>query len=119
MVLVQEAVDQGARLRETCSTVGLSIRTWQRWKGSADDRRPTAQRPAPRNKLSAEEERQVLAACHEPRFASLPPAQIVPRLADEGTFIASESTFYRVLRRAGEVNRRGRQRTPVNKPQST
>ncbi|WP_440864286.1 hypothetical protein [Symbiopectobacterium purcellii] len=49
----------------------------------------------------------MLAICHEPRFASLPPSQIVPVLADEKRYIASESTFYRVLRRAGETTHRG------------
>ncbi|KAB8308346.1 IS3 family transposase [Erwinia endophytica] len=49
--------------------------------------------------------------CHQPAYASLPPSQIVPRLADEGRYLASESSFYRVLRRHGEAHRRGRQRT--------
>jgi hypothetical protein len=43
-----------------------------------------------------------------PRFAETPPARIVPALADEGTYIASEASFYRVLRVAGQMNRRGR-----------
>ncbi|EOG3074246.1 helix-turn-helix domain-containing protein [Salmonella enterica] len=76
-------------------------------------------RPAPKNRLSAEEEQQVLAICHEPRFASLPPSQIVPVLADEKRYIASESTFYRVLRRSGETTHRGRQKAPRSKPLST
>jgi putative transposase len=36
------------------------------------------------------------------RFGSLPPSQIVPLLADEGRYLASESSFYRVLRQAGQ-----------------
>ena len=119
MTMVQEAVAAGARVSEACRCVGLSERTLQRWGKGADDRRPTAARPTPKNKLSAEEEQQVLAICHEPRFASLPPAQIVPLLADEKRYIASESTFYRVLRRAGETTHRGRQKAPQSKPLST
>lgn len=119
MAMVKEAVDAGARVSKACCNVGLSERTLQRWKQAPDDRRATTPRPVPKNKLSAEEERQVLAICHEPRFASMPPAQIVPHLADEGRYIASESTFYRVLRRAGEMARRGRQRKPRSKPIST
>lgn len=46
--------------------------------------------------------------CNEPTFASLPPSQIVPRLADRGVYIASESTFYRVLREADQLHHRGR-----------
>ncbi len=119
MTLVQEAALAGARQHEACQGAGISERTLQRWKQSPDDRRPTAPRPIPKNKLSAEEEQQVLAICHEPRFASLPPAQIVPHLVDEGRYIASEATFYRVLRRSGEVTHRGRQQAPQCKPLST
>lgn len=61
----------------------------------------------------------MLAICHEPRFASLPPSQVVPLLADEKCYIASESTFYRVLRRAGETTHRGRQMVPQSRPLST
>lgn len=119
MNMVQEAVKSGARLSEACRCVGLSERTLQRWSLSEDDRRAATPRPVPANKLSEEEERQILAVCHEPRFASLLPAQIVPQLADENRYIASESTFYRVLRRAGETTRRGRQRVPQRRPLST
>lgn len=119
MLLVHEAVDCGASLIKACQRVGLSQRTLQRWRTVSDDRRATSPRPVPKNKLSAEEVQQVLAVCHEPRFASLPPAQIVPQLADEGRYIASESTFYRVLRDAGEMSRRGRQKAPKSKRLST
>lgn len=66
----------------------------------------------PANQLSAEERAAVLALCHEPPYASLPPGQIVPRLADEGQYLASEATFYRILREAEEQHPRGRARAP-------
>jgi putative transposase len=119
MTMLEEAVVSGVRQSDACQCVGISERTLQRWRKSPDDRRPTASRPVPKNKLSAEEVQQVLSICHEPRFASLPPAQIVPALADEGRYIASESTFYRVLRRSSEVTHRGRQQAPQSKPLST
>jgi transposase InsO family protein len=50
--------------------------------------------------------------CHQPQYASLPPGQIVPRLADQGCYIASESSFYRILHAAGEQHHRGRSRKP-------
>jgi transposase InsO family protein len=50
----------------------------------------------------------MMAICHEPRFADVPPSQMVPRLADEGTYLASEASFYRVLRAANEQQHRGR-----------
>lgn len=73
------------------------------------DRRPEVSRSEPFNRLSQEEETRIRDICHEPEYASLPPSQIVPRLADKGIYLASESSFYRVLRRSGEVHRRGRQ----------
>jgi putative transposase len=73
----------------------------------------------PYNRLSVNEEAQIRDICHRPEYASLPPSQIVPRLADKGLYLASESTFYRVLRRYGEVHRRGRQLRPQRVPAPT
>lgn len=115
VALITEAQRAGARLAAACAELGLDLRTYQRWTREAVlkvDGRPGAVRPAPANKLSATEQAAVLAICHEPRYASLPPGQIVPRLADEGTYIASESSFYRLLRQADEQHHRGRARTP-------
>jgi putative transposase len=57
---------------------------------------------------------------NEPRFADTPPARIVPTLADEGIYIASESSFYRVLRAHGQMNRRGRAQPPrTSRPPTT
>jgi transposase InsO family protein len=39
----------------------------------------------------------------------------VPKLADEGIYIASESSFYRVLKSAKQLTRRGKQRIPTHK----
>ena len=50
---------------------------------------------------------------NEPRFASVPPARIVPMLADEGIYLASESSFARVLRNAGQNAHRGRAKAPT------
>ena len=105
---INEAVAAGARRAVACREVELSVRTWQRWQTAPEDRRSTAIRPTPANRLSVEEEQQIRAVCHHPGYASLPPSQIVPRLADKGVYLASESTFYRVLRRHGEVHHRGR-----------
>lgn len=106
---INEAVASGTRLAIACREVNLSLRTWRRWQRSSRDRRQDAVRPASPNKLSAEEENRIRDICHEPEYASLPPSQIVPRLADKGLYLASESTFYRILRRSGEVHGRGRQ----------
>jgi putative transposase len=113
--LIEEARAGGARLGPACKALGITARTYQRWTcGSqiACDRRPDALRPEPKNKLSEEERECVLAICHKPEYASLPPGQIVPSLADKGVYIASEATFYRVLHAVGEQHHRGRSSKP-------
>jgi transposase InsO family protein len=113
--LIQQARLSGARLPPACIELGIDVRTYQRWTRGGKlngDARPDALRPLPANQLSAAERAQVLAVCHAPAYASLPPGQIVPRLADQGQYIASESSFYRILRAASEHHRRGRCRSP-------
>lgn len=80
--------------------------------GGDVDRRTTVERAAPGNKLSEAERRRIIEISNDPQFASLPPSQIVPKLADQGEYIASESSFYRVLKSVGQLHRRGRARGP-------
>lgn len=113
VTLIQDAPQSGARLALACAELGITLRTYQRWTqagAGTSDARPVAQRPVPANTLSAEERGRILTICHQPDYARLPPGQIVPRLADQGEYIASESSFYRVLRAADEQHHRGRQR---------
>jgi hypothetical protein len=111
-----EAREAGARLGPACEIAGINVRTLQRWTNEADqikaDARPTAIRSMPANALSAEERAEVLAIANEDRFAALSPAQIVPALADEGRYVASESTFHRILRAEGQNTHRGRAKEP-------
>ncbi len=113
---IDAAHSAGARLRPACETAGIDARTLQRWKAeeglTAGDGRPQAVRPTPGHALSPEERAALLAVANEPRFASVPPARIVPMLADEGVYIASESSFARVLRAQGQLQHRGRARAP-------
>jgi putative transposase len=117
---IEEARVAGARLAPACALAGIDPRTAQRWQGDSrarGDRRPDAERPTPSHALTAAERARIIAVANEPRFAETPPARIVPALADEGTDIASESSFHRVLRVAGQMNRRGRARP--SRPPST
>ena len=113
---IHEAHRSGARLRLACETAGIDIRTLQRWNAgtglATGDGRPQAVRPVPSHALTDAEREQVLRMANEPRFADLPPARIVPMLADEGVYVASESTFARVLRDHGQAARRGRAKAP-------
>lgn len=119
---IRTARAQGARLVPACEVVGISLRTYRRWTEGSEvkaDGRPSAVRPPPVQRLSEVERGEVLRVCSEPRFASLPPSQIVPRLADEGVYLASESSFYRVLHAAGQQQHRGRAEAPSRKAPSS
>ena len=113
---IDTAHKAGARLYKACEVAGIDVRTLQRWQANdglvAGDLRPTAQRPTPAHALSPDERLQVLQVANEARFADVPPARIVPILADEGVYVASESTFSRVLRDAGQAAHRGRAKAP-------
>ena len=110
--LVEEAQAAGARLRAACDVVGVAARTLQRWRrvGGGDDGRH-GPKTAPANKLSESERQKVLTTANSPEFRNLSPKQIVPKLADKGEYVGSESTFYRLLREAGQMAHRGRGRT--------
>ena len=113
---IHTAHTAGARLKLACETAGIELRTLQRWKAAdglvSGDRRPQAVRATPKHALSEAERAHLLAVANEPRFASVPPARIVPMLADEGIYLASESTFSRVLREQGQTAHRGRAKAP-------
>jgi transposase InsO family protein len=114
--LIDEAVASGARLQPACEVLGLSVRTIGRWReqGGGDDRRD-GPKSTPANKLSPAEQREILNVANSPKFRDLSPNQIVPRLADEGTYIGSESTFYRLLREHQLLAHRQPSRPPTSR----
>jgi putative transposase len=102
LTLIREACAAGAKLESACAQIGLSARTVQRWQrpeGREGDRRVAGlhERWEPTNKLSETEREAAMAVLNGDEFKNLPPSQIVPRLADQGRYIASESTLYRLL----------------------
>lgn len=111
----------GARAAPARVVLGPTPRTLPRWQVLAGsdsglvDRRTCAPR-MPINRLSPEEQETILTVCNEPAYRRLPPTQIVPRLADQGAHLASESSFYRVLRAHDQVHRRGREAAPRQAP---
>jgi putative transposase len=114
---VEEGLAQGARLESVCERLGVSARTVQRWGQpvAAEDRR-CGPRTSPANKLTDTERRRILAVADSAEFRELSPKQIVPRLADQGTYVASESSFYRVLRAEEQMAHRGRAKAPTKRP---
>jgi putative transposase len=116
--LIDEAIAAGARLKPAAAVIGLSARNIIRWKQSPDgqDRRMGAKK-TPANKLSDLERRQVVDAANSAQFRDLSPKQVVPALADQGVYIASESSFYRILRENKMMAHRHSSNPPVfNRP---
>jgi len=117
---IDTAREAGARLALACDIAGIDERTFQRWKAGEGllrgDGRPLAERLTPAHALTESERAAIIALANEPRYAELPPARIVPALADEGRYIASESTFYRVLRDHRQLRHRSRAQAPTTAP---
>lgn len=113
--LVNEAVEAGARREVACEVIGLCARTLERWRGGKLEDERRGPKSAPANKLTAEERAEVLAIVNAPRFRDLSPNQIVPLLADEKRYVASESTMYRILREEELLKHRGPMKAPVRR----
>ena len=111
--MVDEAIASGARLKEACGIIDIDPRTLQRWRrqGIGEDRRAGPKSP-PQNKLSPRERKKVLDTANKPEYRNLSPKQIVPILADQGTYLASESTFYRILHEAKQMKHRAASHPP-------
>ena len=90
----------------TCAALGVARATYYRRRRPCCDR---PRRPASPRALSAEERAAVLTVLHEPRFVDLPPAEIYATLLDEGRYLCSERTMYRVLAGHQEVRERRNQ----------
>ena len=105
----------GARQKHACEIIGITPRTFQYWLilGLTDRRQTVKKEPV--NSLSEQEREEVLAVCNSEEFRNQTPKQIVPALADRGIFIASESSFYRILRQANQLQHRGHSAKPVVK----
>lgn len=113
----------GARQEKVAQELALSTRTLRRWRDEQgqvlQDKRPIAVRPEPKNKLSTVERLEVIEVCNQVEYVSLPPSQIVPRLADKGLYLASESTFYRILKAEGQQHHRGKSKAPIKRAKPT
>ena len=111
VTLIDEAVLSGAARYKACAELGITIRTYQRWMAAGvikSDGRPDTVRPIPKNKLTLTERKRLVDTMNSEAYKSLPASQMVPALADEGIYLASESTCYRVLHEQKLQHRRGR-----------
>ena len=121
IALVSEACVSGARQSEACECIGMSAKTLQRWcrPDNVQDGRLDALHD-PRNKLTELERQRIIKVANEPEYANLPPSKIVPKLADSGIYIASEATFYRILKAVNQLSHRQKAKptAPRKKPRA-
>lgn len=98
--------------RSACDILGLERRTVQNWRrnGLRDCRKGSVR--AVVHRLSAAEEERFFAVANSPRFADRTPEQIVAKLAEDGEYIASASTLYRILRKRKALAHRRESRKP-------
>lgn len=115
ILLIAEACKSGARKHQACDLIGISTRSIERWnnKGLEDQRKNREFTPA--NKLNEKERQEILHVSNTTEFKDLPPSQIVPTLADKGIYIASESSFYRVLKEEKQLAHRGKAKARTHK----
>jgi transposase InsO family protein len=111
--LVDEARHSGARQLPACEVMGISAKTYQRWCQSSNMQDGRLENNViPANKLSEWERQRIVEIANEFRFAHSPPCKIVPALADEGVYVASESSFYRVLKAEKQLAHRQKSKSP-------
>jgi putative transposase len=88
----------------TCAALGVSTASY--YRRCKPKPVPVAARPSPPRTLPAAERTAVLGLLHEPRFVDLAPAQVYAGLLDEGRYLCSQRTMYRILEENQEVRER-------------
>ena len=100
------AVAHRLGIAPTCTALGLPRATYYRRQRPVPVRPPRDTSP---RALRADEQAAVLAVLHEPRFVDLAPAEVYATLLDEGRYLCSQRTMYRLLARHHEVRERRNQ----------
>ena len=96
--------------------MGINLKTFKRWKVRTVDKRKHSKREV-KNKITPKEREEIKKVLTSKEYADLSPSQIVPKLADKGRYIASESTFYKILKEEKMLAHRGKSRPPQkNRP---
>jgi putative transposase len=97
-----------------CDALAIPRASFYRWvkPGPGEDR----PRPSPPRALGSEERQQVLATLNSPEFRDKAPAEVYASLLDDGTYLCSVRTMYRILGEVAEVReRRDQLRHPAYK----
>ena len=94
---------------EACRTLGLPRASYYRAGQGPVEKTPPESRRTPARALSGAERQVVLETLHSDRFVDRTPAEVYATLLDEGTYLCSERTMYRILEAEGEVKERRNQ----------
>jgi putative transposase len=105
-----EGLEAVTSTKQACVLLGASRATIYRHR-RPPVARPVPSRPEPANKLTETERQHILAVLRSAEYCDLAPAQVWARLLDDGVYLCSISTMYRLLAIAGENRERRRQRT--------
>jgi putative transposase len=95
-------------VKPLCGALGLSLETYYRQR-RPKQHRALRRRPSPRRALTAPERQGVLDALHSERFGNRAPTEVYATLLDEGVYLASPRTMYRILADNREVRERRNQ----------
>lgn len=112
--IIQEAVEDGCRLKTACADLEISFNTFLSWRADPVDKR-NGPLSAPANKLSQEVRSKVIGVATSHEFMDESPWVIVAKLADRGEYLASESSFYKILREHQLLAHRGKSRPQSHK----
>ncbi len=108
MATYTELIASGVTTRTAARLTGLPRSTTTRRASSVPAAATAPARPVPANRLSTVERLEILAVLDEPRFVDLPPIQIYATLLDEGRYLCSISTMYRILAEHAQLVERRR-----------
>ena len=115
MMKAAECLSQEVGVKKACHSLGLARASYYRWDQTWDSHQEA--RPVPSWALSPEERQRVLDVLHTDRFVDQSPRQVYATMLDEGTYLCSVSSMYRILEEQGELReRRDQLRHPVYQP---
>lgn len=105
--LISQANNDGCRLKVACNDLLINLKTYLRWKRNIHDNR-YGPKTSPANKLSDSVKAEIITISASKEYCEDSPWTIVPKLADKGIYIASESSFYKVLKEHKLLKHRGK-----------
>ncbi len=114
---IDDAIKSGAKQVLACELVGISTRTYQRWNRGdeiSEDKRLHNKSPV-HNKISEAMQKEILSVINQPEYSTLTPYEIVPALLDLGVYLASESSFYRIMKQHNQLKHRGKSTAKIRK----